>query len=177
MFIFNNVRCPFPPSCSFIDARYVQVTSLPLLLISALAAAGSLDGLLGPGDVLADVIQRGRVYILINALVGNLMRFALGPCTFHPRWPLISTDSDSPDLMQTHTQAFHLDPRSDDPLHGTIPKPVVSGPSIGQKLVRSVKWLGQALNPPLIGGLAAMFFGVIPFTQDQLFTSSGWLSP
>lgn len=56
------------------------MTSLPLLLLNALAATGSLDLLVSPDDVLADALKRGRVYILINALVGNLTRFALGPC-------------------------------------------------------------------------------------------------
>ncbi|KAJ7784636.1 hypothetical protein B0H16DRAFT_304762 [Mycena metata] len=63
MFIFNNV------------------TSLPLLLINALAATGGLDQFVTGDKTLDSVLKTGRVYILINALVGNLTRFALGPCT------------------------------------------------------------------------------------------------
>ncbi|KAF7346216.1 Dual specificity kinase 1 [Mycena sanguinolenta] len=61
MFIFNNV------------------TSLPLLLINALAATGGLDPLVTGDRTLESALKIGRVYILINALVGNLARFALGP--------------------------------------------------------------------------------------------------
>jgi hypothetical protein len=79
MFIFNNVRFSF-----FLQKRLIfsQVTSLPLLLISALAATGGLDPLVTADRPLERILKTGRVYILINALVGNLTRFALGPCKF-----------------------------------------------------------------------------------------------
>lgn len=55
------------------------MTSLPLLLISALSQTGSLDSLVLPHDDLASVVKRMNVYVLLNALIGNLTRFALGP--------------------------------------------------------------------------------------------------
>lgn len=70
------------------------MTSLPLLLIDALAATGSLDDLVPVGDTLASVVKRGRVYILINALVGNLTRFASGPCSSSHPLALFSSRSD-----------------------------------------------------------------------------------
>jgi hypothetical protein len=79
MFIFNNVRCASVVFFSYL--MFSQVTSLPLLLINALAATGGLDPLVTGDRTLESALKIGRVYILINALVGNLARFAVGPCT------------------------------------------------------------------------------------------------
>lgn len=81
----------YPPSFLTFDSPcyisvpifvFNNVTSLPLLLITALASTGALNELIPEGQLLAEVVSRGRVYILINALVGNLTRFAFGPCKY-----------------------------------------------------------------------------------------------
>jgi hypothetical protein len=51
-----------------------------LLLLNTLGKNHTLDPLMQKGDSLDDLLQRGRVYLLINALVGNLTRFTFGPC-------------------------------------------------------------------------------------------------
>ncbi|KAL8291781.1 hypothetical protein RQP46_002039 [Phenoliferia psychrophenolica] len=161
MFVFNNA------------------TSLPLLLITALSTTGSLDGLVPINDTLAAVLKRGRVYILINSLVGNLTRFGLGPY-----------------LMKTHRESFWAHPHHDDPDHE--PALLISGSSIRlpetesdagisgdptkrekiqQALQKAQTFVVVALNPPLIGGFLAIFFGIIPWFHRQLFNSSGWLTP
>jgi auxin efflux carrier family protein len=52
---------------------------------------------------------------------------------------------------------------------------------LGEKAVAGVKaawyWTRTCLNPPLVGGLAGIIFGVIPWTQYELFDADGWLSP
>ncbi|KAI5478185.1 hypothetical protein MNV49_005352 [Pseudohyphozyma bogoriensis] len=154
---------------------FSNVTSLPLLLVDALGATGSLDILVPHGEVLADVLKRGRVYVLINALVGNLTRFAFGPY-----------------LMKTHKEIAFLHPHHDDPHHepppklGTIALPtdsddaqLVQGPEskFAGAVAKVKKWAAIALNPPLIGGFAAIFFGLIPWFHHQLFDNDGVLTP
>ncbi|KAJ6619461.1 membrane transport protein-domain-containing protein [Mycena sp. CBHHK59/15] len=156
MFIFNNV------------------TSLPLLLINSLASTGGLDSLVTADRTLDGVLKTGRVYILINALVGNLTRFALGPY-----------------LMKSHESkvfhSYHDDTHDENvlPEIGHIALPMeeeesAEPPSATQRLIKHLKgakdWILRALNPPLIGGLLAIFFGLIPFFHKGLF-GSGWLSP
>ena len=57
-----------------------NVTSLPLLLLSSLGDTGTLKPLLGKGDDMEEVMSRGKVYLLIHALVCNMTRFGFGPC-------------------------------------------------------------------------------------------------
>ncbi|KAJ7505388.1 auxin efflux carrier [Mycena galericulata] len=155
MFIFNNV------------------TSLPLLLINALAATGGLDPLITPGKTLDSVLKTGRVYILINALVGNLTRFALGPYLMkaHP--------------SETWFHSYHDDTSENSlPEIGQIALPeeeeTTEPPSVKQKIVAGLKtikdWIVLVINPPLMGGLLAIIFGIIPWFHTELF-GSGTLSP
>lgn len=58
-----------------------NVTSLPLLLLESLGDTGTLKPLLGKGEDMDDLLSKGKVYLLIHALVCNLTRFAFGPCT------------------------------------------------------------------------------------------------
>lgn len=60
---------PFSPCLVFNNA-----TSLPLLLLTSLSTVGTLSQLVLPGDSLQGVLERGKVYVLINALVCNLTR-------------------------------------------------------------------------------------------------------
>jgi hypothetical protein len=167
---------------------------LPLLLIGSLAATGGLDILVTDGRTLDSVLKAGRVYILINALVGNLTRFALGPCESFTRriaWGLglmfISTD-----LMKTHqskwfqtyhdhhehTEEEHLLPEA-----GQIALPPdedAEPPTVKDRVISALKtvkdWIVLAINPPLMGGILAVGFGLIPWFHRELF-GAGWLSP
>ncbi|CAK5284263.1 unnamed protein product [Mycena citricolor] len=136
MFIFNNV------------------TSLPLLLINALGATGALDPLVTPDRPLETLMRLGRVYILINALVGNLMRFAIGPY-----------------LMKARTNNEEVG-------HIALPDEELSGEFSRSRLSIEVarRRFLSVLNPPLLGGISAVFFGLIPWFNTALF-GSGILSP
>ncbi|KAK4704331.1 hypothetical protein P7C70_g1885, partial [Phenoliferia sp. Uapishka_3] len=115
------------------------------------------------------------ILILINALCGNLTRFAFGPY-----------------LMKAHEEVVWAHPHEDDPLVqpsdrtvGQIRLPESESdnaePAKESKLKGAIKkarrFLTVALNPPLIGGLLALFFGIIPWLHQQLFTTAGWLTP
>lgn len=60
-----------------------NVTSLPLLLLTSLGDTGTLKPLLGDGDDMDELLSRGKVYLLIHALVCNLTRFGFGPCKLY----------------------------------------------------------------------------------------------
>ncbi|KAJ7095935.1 membrane transport protein-domain-containing protein [Mycena belliarum] len=162
MFIFNNV------------------TSLPLLLISALAATGGLDPLVTDDRTLDSVVKAGRVYILINALVGNLTRFAMGPYLMKANAPQsskawfrsyhdhVEDDSLLSDSNQETGHIALLDEEDREP------------PSIKHRtlssLNRAKEWIINAMNPPLTGGILAVAFGMIPWFHRELF-GPGVLSP
>ncbi|KAF7299077.1 Dual specificity kinase 1 [Mycena indigotica] len=155
MFIFNNV------------------TSLPLLLLGALAATGGLDPLVTPERPLESVVRSGRVYILINALVGNLARFAIGPYLMK----VPETE------VQMHSYGNGPEEEEQDllPENGRIalPEDEPLPSSFRQRLEatpHSIKSIVRILNPPLAGGLLALIFGLIPWFHANLF-GTGVLSP
>ncbi|KAJ6557414.1 membrane transport protein-domain-containing protein [Mycena vulgaris] len=156
MFIFNNV------------------TSLPLLLINALAATGGLDQLVTAGRTLESVQKAGRVYILINALVGNLTRFALGPYLMkaHQSHAWFHSYHDHPEDEHLLPETGHitLPDEDQDTEPPTIKDRVISG------LTTAKGWVAKAVNPPLTGGILAIGFGLIPWFHRELF-GPGILSP
>ncbi|KAJ7780572.1 hypothetical protein DFH07DRAFT_1022329 [Mycena maculata] len=156
MFVFNNV------------------TSLPLLLISALAATGGLDPLVTPGKTLDSVLKTGRVYILINALVGNLTRFALGPYLMKARpsksWFRSYRDDPSVNPLPEIGHGDIALPDDEEPPRPSIGHGILSG------FIATKDWIVGAINPPLMGGILAILFGIIPFFHTELF-GSGILSP
>ena len=57
-----------------------NTTALPLLLISSLQQTGVLDSLLmSETDTSAAALLRAKSYILVNAMIGDSLTFALGP--------------------------------------------------------------------------------------------------
>ncbi|KAJ7069851.1 hypothetical protein C8F01DRAFT_531628 [Mycena amicta] len=153
MFIFNNV------------------TSLPLLLLGALATTGGLDPLVTPERTLQDVLRSGRVHILINALVGNLARFAWGPYLMKVSEPEVwlrsyGDGAETEDLLR---DGGRISLPEDD---ARMPLRIQAGSYLG----RTVDTVRRAMNPPLIGGLLAVTFGLIPWFHTELF-GAGMLSP
>ncbi|KAJ6584891.1 auxin efflux carrier [Mycena capillaripes] len=163
MFIFNNV------------------TSLPLLLINALAATGGLDPLVTGDRTLDSALKIGRVYILINALVGNLARFAMGPCKLALPFHLMKTHE-----SKTWFRSYHDYPSDENliPEIGALVLPpddqTPEPPKLQNRIISSLKsakdWIVSAINPPLLGGILAVCFGLIPWFHKELF-GSGILSP
>ncbi|KAF7314196.1 Dual specificity kinase 1 [Mycena kentingensis (nom. inval.)] len=147
MFIFNNV------------------TSLPLLLLSALAATGGLDPLVTPERSLESLTRSGRVYILLNALVGNLARFALGPYLMR--------------VPQPEERRNLYDNVRDDESEQLLPQTDDDDSRMPTRRPREHRWFSaiiRVLNPPLAGGLLALVFGLVPWIRTALF-GTGFLSP
>jgi len=159
MFIFNNV------------------TSLPLLLINALGATGGLDTLVTGDRTLDSVLKAGRVYILINALVGNLTRFALGPYLMKAHESKVSQWFHS---YHDHTHEDENLLPEIGPIALQDEEQPIEPPRIQDRIISSLKtvkdWIVLAVNPPLVGGILAVCFGLIPWFHRELF-GPGILSP
>lgn len=56
-----------------------NTTALPLLLIQSLESTGSLKRLLKDGDSVSDAVDRSQSYLLICAVVSNLLTYVVGP--------------------------------------------------------------------------------------------------
>ncbi|PYI33551.1 auxin efflux carrier superfamily [Aspergillus indologenus CBS 114.80] len=56
-----------------------NTTALPLLLIQSLESTGSLKRLLKDGDSVSDAVERSQSYLLICAVVSNLLTYVVGP--------------------------------------------------------------------------------------------------
>lgn len=56
-----------------------NVTSLPLLLLAAIAQSDVLIPLANPGETVNQAVVRARAYILLHGIVHNIGRFAFGP--------------------------------------------------------------------------------------------------
>ncbi|OJJ98524.1 hypothetical protein ASPACDRAFT_1857777 [Aspergillus aculeatus ATCC 16872] len=56
-----------------------NTTALPLLLIQSLESTGSLKRLLKEGDSVSDAVDRSQSYLLICAVVSNLLTYVVGP--------------------------------------------------------------------------------------------------
>ncbi|SCV73093.1 BQ2448_7018 [Microbotryum intermedium] len=150
------------------------VTSLPLLLLHALSQTGALDSLVRPGEPLSLVLSRGRVYILINALVGNLTRFAFGPYLLSgglkPEGQIRLPSDHLPGAFPVARSTVGEEP-------GSPPAWKRISRRLGKSLRKAASNLTGFLNPPLLGGLAACFFGLISWSHHQLFDQDGWLTP
>nr|XP_018263817.1 uncharacterized protein I303_03690 [Kwoniella dejecticola CBS 10117]OBR85975.1 hypothetical protein I303_03690 [Kwoniella dejecticola CBS 10117] len=162
-----------------------NATSLPLLLFSSLGKNGTLSPLI-KGDELEEVLDRGQVYLLINALVGNLTRFSLGPrmMNSHPLdVPHPWSHSESPHAVKKVKEVLNggypaIEPYHDDDENAPLLDQARERGKKGWKILVILKnSLAGFMNPPMYGGLAAILAGVIPFLHSWLFDKGAWLSP
>ncbi|CAE6535843.1 unnamed protein product [Rhizoctonia solani] len=146
-----------------------NATSLPLLLLNSLEKTGTIRIIIGKhGGSVVDAVARGRTYLLIAALVGNMGRFALGPdimghkqdndsgfpsglsTTFRP----VATGSETTPLLSTAR------------IHNTASQ---AWPTIKDIAKRTWIWIRGALNPPLIAAIVAVTFGLISPLHHAFF--------
>ncbi|KIR96894.1 endoplasmic reticulum protein [Cryptococcus deuterogattii 2001/935-1] len=154
-----------------------NATSLPVLLLKSLGENGTLDSLVGSGSLDA-AMKRGRVYILINALVCNLTRFTFGPRMLdgksinllHP-W---SESEQYPEYSEAHPHdnADHPSTESS-PLLARAENDIRMAPKAARRMF---KQLDAFMNPPMYGGAAAIVTGVIPFLHKWFYGDQGALS-
>ncbi|ORY23035.1 endoplasmic reticulum protein [Naematelia encephala] len=188
------LRCPqwLVPCLIFNNA-----TSLPLLLLKALGANGTLDSL-SDGD-LDKVLSRGRVYLLINTLVCNLARFSFGPYLMkgeeqtanlhytlaHSESPYVPTKV--AEAVQDATRLPAQELPTSYPNIDLYPAEAESAPLLHKAKVEGwrswlvIKFIKSSvrgfLNPPTVGGLLAIIAGLIPFVRHTLFSKSSALGP
>lgn len=146
-----------------------NATSLPLLLLDSLEKTGTIGIIIGKdGGSVADAVARGRTYLLIAALVGNMGRFAFGPDIMGPKQ---NNDSDFPgDLSAT----FHPVPSESETtpllstarIHSTASR---AWPTVKNAAKKTWAWIKDALNPPLIAAIIAMIFGLISPLHHAFF--------
>ncbi|KAJ9099766.1 hypothetical protein QFC21_003764 [Naganishia friedmannii] len=179
-----------------------NATSLPLLLLESLGTTGTLKQLMRDGESMDDVLNRGRVYLLINALVCNLTRFAFGPYLLQQDTTLKLTYSEFsypirrlkevkdqlpsideiPNMLRSTEEGEYPNvapyPSTSDETQPLLSRQRATRVSknIGQKLKATCLKIGEYTNPPMLGGGVAIILGMIPFMRHALFDDTGVLS-
>lgn len=75
-----------------------------------------------------------------------------------------------------HTNYGAISLTIDNPdLEDNLNKSIQSKLTIYSKKIKT--FLIQFSNPPLVGGVSAVFFGIIPFLHHQFFDPAGLLTP
>ncbi|KAI5450380.1 hypothetical protein NCC49_003162 [Naganishia albida] len=183
-----------------------NATSLPLLLLESLGNTGTLKQLMRDGESIDEVLNRGRVYLLINALVCNLTRFAFGPYLLQQdsesnlNWSFLEFSNPAQKLKELKDQLpspedlnpFNTAEEGDYPnvapysssSDNNETQPLLTkqrakrvSNNIGSKLKAAWETVSEYLNPPMMGGGVAVILGLIPFMRHALFDNTGFLSP
>ncbi|KAF8744331.1 Membrane transport protein, partial [Rhizoctonia solani] len=146
-----------------------NATSLPLLLLDSLEKTGTIGIIIGKnGGSVADAVARGRTYLLIAALVGNVGRFALGPDIMGPK------NNDHSDFPGDLSATFRPVPTEETtPLlstarvHNTASRTWTTIKEYGK---RTWEWIVDAMNPPLVAAAIAIVFGLISPLRHAFFS-------
>ncbi|KAK4902057.1 hypothetical protein LTR27_000959 [Elasticomyces elasticus] len=171
-----------------------NTTALPLLLIQSLDATGILSSL----DSSSDVVERAKSYLLVNAMIGNSLTFALGPKLLNGQ------NEDAPDAddekdeqseaeidSEVESQREEAEDANEDTSllpghvvrHGTRAnyKVYKQGKKYWEKLPGWAKttldFMYQFLNAPLIGAAIGMVLGLVPALHTVFFSGQqkgGW---
>ncbi len=187
-------RCLGLPRWSMVACTFNNTTSLPLLLLKSLSGYGLLDPLKwGSGDTLQAMMSRAESYVLVNAMISNVITFAVGP-----RMLRGSSDAASEDQHDDLDDAMSPEEEESQPLLVTqrVQKRIKVHWQATRDTAGSIKIYLQQLLPsyvknffaalfqlmsgPLLGALLAIFVGVIPGLHDAFFSDGGvftsWLT-
>jgi hypothetical protein len=162
-----------------------NTTSLPLLLVQSLDAAGILSDL----DSSSNVVDRAKSYFLVNAMISNSLTFALGPkfldCpddieASDPKDPLNNT-ADAAELARQEEAAIETNEQT-----SLLPQRTARTTTHGAYsllarcqtaffhlpifIQRSLTFLNMFINPPFIGTCLGALIGLVP-TLHTLFFS------
>ncbi|GAB7325127.1 hypothetical protein MBLNU13_g09210t1 [Cladosporium sp. NU13] len=164
-----------------------NTTSLPLLLVQSLDAAGILSGL----DSSSDVVDRAKSYFLVNAMISNSLTFALGPkfldCpddidAADPKDPMNDQEdaedleSQEDDAVQTNEQTSLLPQRAarsaTHTSYSLLARCQTAFAALPTSLQQTLTFLTMFLNPPFIGTCIGVLIGLVPalhtlFFEDQ----------
>ncbi|KAK3401709.1 auxin efflux carrier [Sordaria brevicollis] len=163
-------------------------TSLPLLLIQALDAAGVLKNLTDDPDV----VEKARSYFLVCAVISNTLTFGYGPALLEqddggqtdsdPESGRTSDDEDDEDngsgsssggpsettsLLPRKAVRFakHTSrriERAQNKTYNALPEP----------LQKVVSWIAPFFNPPALGAMAGVTIGLVPVLHRMFFNDS-----
>jgi predicted permease len=172
------------PSWATPALAFNNTTSLPLLLVQALDAAGILDSI----DDSSDVVARAKSYFLVNAMVSNSLTFAIGPKFLDCPGDLDGSESepkndeDEDALIESQEQ----EAEQTNEQTSLLPRRVADGytragysiyarahrlhralPSWGQHFVNG---LNQFVNPPVIGTALGAVIGLVPALHTLFFS-------
>ncbi|ODQ53265.1 auxin efflux carrier [Saitoella complicata NRRL Y-17804] len=166
-------------------AVFNNVTSLPLLLLESLEKTGTLEPLAGGGSV-SDALAKGKSYILVNALVNNIMRFAFGPM-------LIEKGEEEDQERDEEAEGGNGRDNDDDRqplLNGRgrsnsdisrkshdSDRSMEASTRVKKDAMTIFQKVKASMNPPLVGGLIAVFIGCIPVLHKLFFSDDGALNP
>ncbi|KAK9898182.1 auxin efflux carrier [Cystobasidium minutum MCA 4210] len=144
-------------------AAFPNTISLPLLLIESLSKTGGMDTLLrNDKDTVDKALDRGKTYFLVIALVGNILRWAIGPYVLRGGRP--EDDGERQPLL-TDPRNDHDEPLVDavddeEPVKKRVPKKTLAGAQ-------------EFFNPPLIAAILAIILGLIKPTRWLIFDEDG----
>lgn len=123
----------------------------------------------GPDDTVRSALSRGKSYILINSLIGNIYRFAFGPSMMIKSSSKVKsstfvrstgTNSETDPLLASHRLSIST-------FNGLVN-------TVKQKLRKSYKFVLELMNPPLGGGLLAIILGIIPGISWLLYSKNSF---
>ncbi|KAM0723181.1 hypothetical protein Q7P37_001381 [Cladosporium fusiforme] len=178
-----------------------NTTSLPLLLVQSLDAAGILSSL----DSSSDTVERAKSYFLVNAMVSNSLTFALGPKFLDtPEDTEASDDQKVLDPMNDDDDSEALESQRDEEIRANeetslLPQRAARHATHGQYAIiarlqsfyaalpsfaqQTLSTLSMFLNPPFIGTCLGALIGLVPalhtlFFEDQLHGGylNAWLT-
>ena len=176
-----------------------NTTSLPLLLVQSLDATGILESLLmSQSDTTSNAVQRAKSYFLVNATVGNVLTFAIGPRLLGGEDMTDKQQEESADADYQHIddhrhaeegQRQKGEPNGEDTnadeMTSLLPSRVENGGHATKKKASEVgngvwnkvpDWahliliqLGAFLNAPMVGAMVGAIIGLAPPLHRAFF--------
>ncbi|TCD64172.1 hypothetical protein EIP91_004485 [Steccherinum ochraceum] len=178
-------------------------TALPLLLLQSLEYTGVLDRLSRPGESVSDTVARAKSILLLNAIVQQIITFQsapfllkydktkkddseenvngrshLTPGTSPLNLPGVVQDRERVGLLQAHRAYGATDDEPTaytDALDPISEQPDLHWPYRLQFAERPVKKVFAMMSAPLIGGIIALLFGIIPPLNEAFLNKHGAL--
>lgn len=153
-----------------------NTTSLPLLLVTSLAATGVLTPI--TGDDVGGAINRVKSYFLVNSMVSNTLTFSLGPL-------LIGRYQDDEEGYRDEVADGEADEET-----SLLPRSVASSRTVTESRLgsafRALPSRAQTIflslaaftTPPLLGAILAVVVGLTPALHRAFFAdmhNGGWL--
>lgn len=173
-------------------SAFNNTTSLPLLLVQALAATNILKPLLAEGESMEDAIQRAKSYFLICSVVKNVLVIGLGQRLLNE-----GKEADGESIEEPNTQ-HDAEPRTSEDLEQTERSSLLPATATRQlytanhkvqdafdreynklppKVQSVASFFGALVNPASIGAIIAAIVGLTPPLHRAFFQDGGIFKP